>query len=144
MNPRRTARPVRDPQTWRGLLTRLEQANAELRSMTRTLGHGLTLPDAWDSRFRDTFLVLLADAGRAVGDADQDAIERIRGRIDELAAAMALTPAPPLLWSEYGGLITNLRNIVAALVEVAAHNPMGQPPMPFRRRRGTGPAPVSP
>ena len=132
MNPRRTAGPVRDPQAW-PLLTRLEQANAELRSMTRTLGHGLTSP----MRGTRTSATRSSRSGRrgACCRARRPGRDRARPGSDRRPGGdVARTPTPPVLWSEYGGLITNLRNIVAALVEVAAHNPMGQPPMPFTRR----------
>ena len=38
------------------------------------------------------------------------------------------------MWPVYGGLVVNLRNIVDAMDEVAAANPMIQPPLPFARR----------
>ena len=38
MNPRRSARSIRDPQEWHELLRRMEQAVAETRSLVRTLG----------------------------------------------------------------------------------------------------------
>ena len=38
-------------------------------------------------------------------------------------------------WPIYGALIINLRNIVDAMVDVAAANPIGQPPLPVRWRR---------
>jgi hypothetical protein len=48
-------------------------------------------------------------------------------------------PAPEL-WPVYGGLVVNLVNILEAMEEVAAANPLDQPPLPlpFRRRRTTG------
>jgi len=39
------------------------------------------------------------------------------------------------LWPVYGGLLINLRNILDPMDEVAAANPMTQPPVPFRRTR---------
>ena len=56
----------------------------------------------------------------------------VRGRLDELAAELErLDPLPPL-WPEYGALLFNLRNVVDTMDEVAAANPLGQPPLPVR------------
>jgi hypothetical protein len=54
----------------------------------------------------------------------------------------ALDPAPDV-WPAYGGLMVNLANILDAMTEVAAANPLDQPPLPsmLRRRRATGRSP---
>ena len=69
MNPRRSARQVRQPQQWFTLLHRMEQAVAEQRSMARTLGRSLERGKQWDDTFRHGWLDLLRDAGRAIQDA---------------------------------------------------------------------------
>jgi hypothetical protein len=38
------------------------------------------------------------------------------------------------LWPIYGSLLVTLRNILDAMDEVAAANPLQQPPLPFSRR----------
>jgi hypothetical protein len=49
----------------------------------------------------------------------------------------------PELWPVYGGLVVNLVNILEAMEEVAAANPLDQPPLPIllgrRRTRGRPP-----
>jgi uncharacterized membrane protein YgaE (UPF0421/DUF939 family) len=132
MNPRRSARQVRQPQQWFSLLHRMEQAVAEQRSMARTLGRSLERGEEWHETFRDGWLRLLADAGRAIQDADSDALVDARSRIDDLARDLEQLDPLPLLWPEYGALLFNLRNVVDTMDEVAAANPLGQPPLPVR------------
>ena len=50
MNPRRSARQVKDPKQWRGLLHRMEQAVAETRSLARTLGSQQAHRETWGTR----------------------------------------------------------------------------------------------
>lgn len=143
MNPRRSARQVRDPQQWHALLRRMEQAIAESRSMARTLGHDTTRMDEWDRRFRNRWIELLRDAGAAISAAEPAPIVRTRDKLNGLVDELGTGAPTPDLWPVYGGLIINLRNILDAMEEVAAANPLGQPPLPFpAMRRGPGrPAP---
>ena len=131
MNPRRSAREVRQPKQWFALLHRMEQAVAELRSMARTLARSLERAEEWHQTFRDGWLRLLADAGRGIQDADSEALVDVRGRIDDLARDLEQLDPLPLL-SEYGALLFNLRNVVDTMDEVAAANPLGQPPLPVQ------------
>jgi hypothetical protein len=135
MNPRRPAGEVRDPQQWVGLLRRMEQALAETRSTARTLAHGLAVEEEWQSGFREAYVAALRDGGAAIVAADRAAILATGGRLDELVVRLGAQSPAPVLWPVYGGLIINLRNILDAMDEVAAANPMSQPPLPFRRRR---------
>ena len=133
MNPRRSAREVRQPQQWFSLLRRMEQAVAEQRSMARTLGRSLERGETWDDTFREGWLELLRDAGRAIQDASSDDLLAVRGadRRPGRAPSRRLDPLPAL-WPEYGALLFNLRNVVDTMDEVAAANPLGQPPLPVR------------
>lgn len=136
MNPRRSARQVRQPQQWFTLLHRMEQAVAEQRSMARTLGRSLERGKHWDDTFRHGWLDLLRDAGRAIQDASRDDLVVVRGRLDDLVGRLEdLDPLPPL-WPEYGALLFNLRNVVDTMDEVTAANPLGQPPLPVRFKAG--------
>ena len=136
MNPRRSAREVRQPQQWFTLLHRMEQAVAEQRSMARTLGRSWERGVQWDDTFRDGWLDLLRDAGRAVQDASSEDLLVVRGRLDDLVGRLEALDPLPVLWPEYGALLFNLRNVVDAMDEVAAANPLGQPPLPVRFRAG--------
>ena len=135
MNPRRSALAVRDPQQWYGLLHRMEQAVAEARSMARTLGGQVPPHPSWAQVFARPWTGLLTDAGRAVAAADPEAIHRVRVRlerlVDDLGSGGGLTGP----WPVQGALVIILRNILDAMDEVAAANPMGQPPAPLLGRR---------
>lgn len=134
MNPRRSAREVKDPQQWYALLERMQQAVAEIRSMAGTLGHGVAGVDEWLPEFKEPFARLLGDAGRAIAAADPDPVHRAREHLNALADDLGGLPTSRL-WPVYGALMINLRNILGAMDEVAVANPMSQPPLPFRRRR---------
>ncbi len=142
LNPRRSARELRDPRQWVDLLRRVEQAVAETRSLARTVAHGLTSGRAWEPSFRHAFAALLREGGEAIVAADPALLLRARASLDAEVEAMSDGDLPRDLWPEYGGLLTNLRNVLAAMDEVARLNPIGQPPLPFRRRArppaGTG------
>lgn len=135
MNPRRTAREVRDPREWRSLLQCMDQSVAEIRSMARTLGHVTTCRDDWHPAFRDRWPELLQDAGRAVSAADPGAVRETRGHLNALVDEVGSLQPTPSLWPVYGGLMINLRNVLDAMDEVAAANPLEQPPLPFETWR---------
>lgn len=134
MNPRRTASELRDPRQWVDLLQRIEQALAETRSTAHTLSRGLADDERWQESFRDGYVEALRSAGRAIVGAEPEPIRRCHAQLDDLAAVVDRERSAPRLWPVYGGLLTNLRNILDAMDEVAAANPMTQPPVPFRRR----------
>lgn len=131
MNPRRSARELRDPRQWRGLLRRMEQAVSETRSLARTLGYHSASRDQWHPAFRERWPVLVGDAGRAVAGADADAIREVRERLSALVDEVGAVGPSSSQWPVYGALIINLRNTLDAMDEVAAANPLGQPPLPI-------------
>jgi uncharacterized membrane protein YgaE (UPF0421/DUF939 family) len=131
MNPRRSARGLRDPRQWRALLRRMEQAVAETRSMARTLGYHSAGRAQWHPVFRERWPVLVGDAGRAIADADPQAIREIRERLSSLVEEVGAVDPSSTHWPVYGALIINLRNTLDAMDEVAAANPLGQPPLPI-------------
>ena len=125
-NPRRSARQVRDPQQWRGLLTRMEQAVAEIRSMARTLGSQHAHREIWGATFAEPWIEMLREAGRATSEADPEAISAVRIRLEAFTEDLRSTERSPE-WPIYGALIINLRNIIDAMADVAAAKPIGQP-----------------
>lgn len=133
LNPRRSARELRDPRQWVDLLRRLEQAVADTRSLARTIGHSIEAGRTWEPSFRDTLADLLRECGTAIVAADPEPLLRARARLDAEVGALSDRGLAPALWPEYGGVLTNLRNVLAAMDEVARANPLGQPPLPFRR-----------
>lgn len=133
-NPRRSARQVRDPEGTRDLLRRMEQSVAEIRSMARTLGGQHAHRESWGEAFAETWIQLLGDTGHATSEADPRAITEVRSRLEAFTETLRASERSAE-WPIYGALIINLRNIVDAMVEVAAANPIGQPPLPVRWRR---------
>ena len=133
MNPRRSASALRDPRQWIALLERVEQALSDVRSMVRTLGYGVSGEHEWQPEFRDVYIEVLREAGRAMLQADRETLHRSRERLDDLVDVVDREDTVPRLWPEYGALVVNLRNIIGAMDEVTAANPMTQPPLPFRR-----------
>lgn len=133
MNPRRSASGLRDPKQWISLLERVEQALSDARSMVRTLGYGVSGEHVWQPDFRDVYVEVLREAGRAMLQADREPLQRCRERLDDLVDVVDRESSVPPLWPEYGALVVNLRNILGAMDEVAAANPMTQPPLPFTR-----------
>jgi hypothetical protein len=135
LNPRRSAPELRDPQEWHRLLRRMEQTIAEVRSMARTLDAHVVSRRAWRPDFADPWTHLLEETGRALVDADPEALlavhERLRDLVREVSALGELVEQWPL----YGALIINLRNILDAMGAVATANPMGQPALPLARLR---------
>ena len=132
MNPRRSARHVRQPKRWFELLRRMEQAVAECRSMARTLGRALERGDGWDQEFADGWFALLAEIGEAIESADSDRLVAVRESLDGLVGTLERLDPIPARWPEYGALLLNLRNVVDTMDEVAAANPLDQPPLPIR------------
>jgi uncharacterized membrane protein YccC len=140
LNPRRSARALRNPEVWIVLLRHMEQAVAEIRSMVRTLERHLGEHHRWDPAFRDGYVEAVRRGGQAIDDADPDGIRDCRAGLDRLVDLHGESPPAPDLWPVYGGLVVSLANTLEAMEEVAAANPLDQPPLPllFRRRRTTG------
>ncbi|GAA5123695.1 aromatic acid exporter family protein [Alloalcanivorax gelatiniphagus] len=136
MNPRRSARSMKDPKQWHDLLRRMEQTIAETRSLARTLGGQTAHREAWGEEFAVAWISMLRDAGRAAVEADPQALLDVRRRLEVLSDELRRTERSPE-WPIYGALIINLRNIVDSMDEVAAANPITGRPLPLRipRRR---------
>ena len=104
--------------------------------MARTLSRGLADEELWQGGFRDGYVAALRAAGHAIIAAEPEPIRRLPRRSWTSWRRWSTGRAPtPRLWPVYGGLLINLRNILDAMDEVAAANPMRQPPVPFRRDR---------
>jgi uncharacterized membrane protein YgaE (UPF0421/DUF939 family) len=135
LNPRRSAHELRDPHEWHQLLRRMEQTIAEVRSMARTLDAHVAGRDTWQPGFAAPWTSLLTETGRAVTDADPEALLAVRERLQGLVHAMSALEERVDQWPLYGALIINLRNILDAMGEVASANPMGRPALPLARLR---------
>ncbi len=131
MNPRRSAREMKDPTQWHELLRRMEQAVAETRSLGRTLGSQQAHRETWGADFADPWIEMLGDAGRGARDADPVVLLAVRRRLEDFTEELRSTERSAE-WPVYGALIINLRNIVDAMGEVAKAHPIGGVPLPLR------------
>ena len=139
MNPRRSARSMRDPHEWHALLRRMEQAIAETRSLARTLGAQSAHRETWGEAFAVPWITMLGEAGRAASAADPSALVAVRRRLEALAEELRTTDRSSE-WPVYGAMIINLRNIVDAMDEVAAANPIVGRPLRIQIPPGPGAA----
>jgi uncharacterized membrane protein YgaE (UPF0421/DUF939 family) len=130
MNPRRSARGLRDPREWNRLLLRLEQGVAESRSLARTIA---LAKDGVDPSFRRRWTVALREAGEAIQDADAERLETVRETIRALADAGPSEHADR--WPVEGAALINLRNITESFAMVTEANPLGRPPLPHEAIR---------
>lgn len=130
MNPRRSARGLRDPREWHRLLVRLEQGVAESRSLARTIA---LAEDDVDPTFRRQWTAALRDAGEAIQDADAERLATVRETVRGLAAAGPSDKADH--WPVQGAALINLRNIAESFALVTEANPLGRPPLPHEALR---------
>jgi hypothetical protein len=100
---------------------------AEVRSLAGTI----RLAPELDPAFVAAWVDLLERAGAAVQGADPGAVTAVR---DDLEAFARELDPPGEAWPVYGGLIVNLRNIVAALDVVAEAQPVEVPTPTLVRR----------
>ena len=138
MNPRRSARSMRDPKQWHGLLRRMEQAIADTRSLARTIG-AQSRERALDPGFAEPWVEMLGEAGRAAASADPAALLAVRERLAAFTEELRTTERSEE-WPIYGAMIINLRNIVDAMDEVAAANPILGRPLRLQIPPGPGAA----
>lgn len=140
MNPRRSARSMKNPSEWLELLRRMEQAAAETRSLARTLGGQSAHRETWGEAFAEPWISMLGDTGRATSAADSAALLDVRRRLEAFTEELRATERSPE-WPVYGALIINLRNIIDAMDRVAEANPIGSARLPIRvpARRPAGP-----
>jgi uncharacterized membrane protein YccC len=150
LNPRRgAAERIRASDDFGLLLTRIEQATAETRSMARTFGGSTGAVPTWDPAFRETWVDLLDRTGRAICEADVDAIAQVRSDVEASARSLSGSADRSLLRPEHGALLVNLRNIADAMGDVAGAQPVrSRAPdprtLPRRRRAVSGRHGVSP
>ncbi len=124
MNPRRSARGLRDPRDWNRLLLRLEQGVAESRSLARTIA---LAKDGVDPSFRLRWTAALREAGEAIQDADSERLETVRENVRALAVAGPSDHSDR--WPVEGAALINLRNIIESFALVTEANPLGRPPL---------------
>ena len=119
-NPRRlVSREVGDTTIYEQVLRRLEDGIAQLRAMARTLDESTRTAQQWDERFRAPWIRLLGEVGHRVANPHAD-VSAVRGRLDDLAHDLSSEDLPSLYWPVYGALISDLRNLVDMVDDVAS------------------------
>ena len=133
---RHAAERVRASDSFSEVLTSLEQAVAETRSMARTIGRAGTPMTEWDPHFTDAWLDLLAHLGTAIYDADAQGVERVRGDLGQAIGTLSGEEGgDDERWPVHGALLVNLRNIADAMGGVAGVQPV-RPNAPHPARAG--------
>ncbi|HET8953578.1 MAG TPA: aromatic acid exporter family protein [Solirubrobacteraceae bacterium] len=124
LNPRRHAADrAHASDDLASILSRLEQATAETRSMAHTMGGSTGSVPQWEPSFREAFIDLLARTGRAIEDADVEAVEQVREDVEATARTLS-SGDDHLVRPEHGALLVNLRNIADAMGRVASAQPV--------------------
>jgi Aromatic acid exporter family member 1 len=119
LNPRRRATVMqRGELSYEEVLYRLEDGIAETRSMARTIRESTFAEHAWDRRFREPWVELLDAVGQRVRSPEAD-VSSLRERIDALTRDLSVGELAGTHWPLYGALLTNLRNIVDVVDDVA-------------------------
>jgi len=119
LNPRRRATVMqRGELSYEEVLYRLEDGIAETRSMARTIRESTFAEHAWDHRFREPWVDLLDEVGQRVRIPEAD-VSPLRERIDALTRDLSIGELAETHWPLYGALLTNLRNIVDVVDDVA-------------------------
>jgi uncharacterized membrane protein YccC len=119
---------IRASDDFEALLTRLEQAVAETRSMARTLRRAGPSARSWSPAFRGAWLELLGRAAAAISAADGLAVRRLQREVEHAGRTLVTRPAQ-------GALLVNLRNILEAMDAVAEAQPVRE--RVAKRRAGT-------
>lgn len=116
LNPRRSKLAGQDDQ--RRILHLLEQAVADSMSMARTLAVSAENATAWGEDFRSHWKRLLRDTAETVQKKDASGLHDIRAEVTRFAEELSTDSLAGSAWTEYGGLLVNLRNVLLALTEV--------------------------
>ena len=86
--------------------------------MARTVATSAENSTAWEEGFRSSWRQLLEETVQAVRNHDHERLRGIRSDLAGLADELSGDSLARSAWQEYGGLLVNLRNVVAALIEV--------------------------
>lgn len=102
------------------ILARVEEGISHLRHLSRTLREGAYADGEWDDRFRERWVAVARDAGRAIADPDAE-VEPIADRLSALAVDLAdHTELPRRSWPLYGSLIASMQHIAVIVDDVAS------------------------
>lgn len=102
------------------ILERSDEGISHLRNLARTLREAAYAQGAWDEKFREEWVAIVQDVGRAIADPDSE-VEPLHDRLIALSARMSEgDELPPDFWPTYGALITSVRHIVVIVDDVAS------------------------
>lgn len=131
MNPRQHVLALRSPRAWRErrvgrsqqvgyeeILTRVGEGVSHLRHLARTVSSATYAGSRWDDEFRQPWLAIVRDAGRAIEDPDAE-VEPIFDRLDSLSKRLARQDMGDS-WPLYGSLVTSMRHIAVIVDDVAS------------------------
>lgn len=120
--PSRTRRgpsPAADA-SYEEILARVDEGISHLRHLARTLREATYDDGEWDSTFRERWVEIVRDAGRAIADPDTE-VEPIHDRLTALAADVSEDGRlPRRSWPLYGSLIASMRHIAVIVDDVAS------------------------
>lgn len=106
--------------SYEDILARVEEGISHLRHLSRTLREGAYADGEWDDRFRERWVAVARDAGRAIADPDAE-VEPIADRLSALAVDLAdHTELPRRSWPLYGSLIASMQHIAVIVDDVAS------------------------
>ncbi|MFC7375484.1 aromatic acid exporter family protein [Brachybacterium sp. GCM10030268] len=114
------------------ILTRVDEGISHLRHLARTLREADYADGDWDADFRERWVAIVRDAGRAIADPDIE-VEPIADRLEELTTDLAdHTELPRRSWPLYGSLLAGMRHLALIVDDVASARAA-------REQRGTTP-----
>ena len=106
--------------SYEDILARVEEGISHLRHLSRTLREGAYADGEWDDRFRERWVAVARDAGRAIADPDAE-VEPIADRLSAIAVDLAdHTELPRRSWPLYGSLIASMQHIAVIVDDVAS------------------------
>lgn len=109
-----------EAEDYESILQRVDEGISHLRNLARTLREATYAEGEWDTRFRESWTEIVADAGRSIADPDAD-VEPVFDRLEQLAVGLSDDQLlPKASWPLYGALITSLRHIVVIVDDVAS------------------------
>lgn len=109
-----------EKESYESILQRVDEGISHLRNLARTLREASYAEGEWDTRFREQWTEIVADAGRSIADPDAE-VEPVFDRLEQLAVGLSDDQLlPKASWPLYGALITSLRHIVVIVDDVAS------------------------
>lgn len=107
-------------ESYENILQRVDEGISHLRNLARTLREASYADGDWDTRFREEWSAIVADAGRSIADPDAE-VEPVFDRLEALATDLSSDGnLPAASWPLYGSLLTSLRHIVIIVDDVAS------------------------